>query len=164
VRLRARARDQAFRPLDNAVVRIEVIGADGRHVALHAEPSLDAPGVFEADYIPRTDGGYRASAVVTDLEGKTIGDAVAGWATDRAADEFRDLRPKREPLERITAATGGRIVEASDLAAFAARLHQQPVPVTDPWLRPLWHGPIIFILAILCFVAEWGLRRWRGLP
>jgi hypothetical protein len=28
----------------------------------------------------------------------------------------------------------------------------------------LWHQPLVFGFALLCFIAEWGLRRMRGLP
>jgi hypothetical protein len=28
----------------------------------------------------------------------------------------------------------------------------------------VWHQPWVFLLAILCLTAEWGLRRWKGLP
>jgi hypothetical protein len=28
---------------------------------------------------------------------------------------------------------------------------------------PLWHKPWIFILALACFAAEWGIRRREGM-
>jgi hypothetical protein len=34
----------------------------------------------------------------------------------------------------------------------------------DSWSFPLWHTPAMFGFALLCFVSEWGLRRWKGLP
>ena len=37
-------------------------------------------------------------------------------------------------------------------------------PVTEVWTYPLWDQPLVFAFALLCFVAEWGLRRMRGLP
>ena len=36
--------------------------------------------------------------------------------------------------------------------------------VTEPYVSPVWHQPWVFLLAILCLTAEWGLRRWKGLP
>ena len=38
-----------------------------------------------------------------------------------------------------------------------------PAPVTENWLRPLWHTPTMFLFALCCFIAEWGLRRWKGM-
>src|SRR5258708_19530472 len=29
--------------------------------------------------------------------------------------------------------------------------------------RSFWHQPAVFLFALLCFVAEWGVRRWKGL-
>jgi hypothetical protein len=34
----------------------------------------------------------------------------------------------------------------------------------ESWSQPAWHTPVVFALAVLCLAAEWGLRRWRGLP
>jgi hypothetical protein len=28
--------------------------------------------------------------------------------------------------------------------------------------RPLWHTPWLFLLALACFLGEWGLRRQKG--
>jgi hypothetical protein len=36
--------------------------------------------------------------------------------------------------------------------------------VTEPYVKPVWHTPWVFLFAIACLCAEWGLRRWRGLP
>jgi hypothetical protein len=29
--------------------------------------------------------------------------------------------------------------------------------------QPLWHTAWVFALAVACLIAEWALRRWRGL-
>jgi hypothetical protein len=36
--------------------------------------------------------------------------------------------------------------------------------VTETWTSPLWHQPWMFLFALACFLAEWGLRRVKGLP
>jgi hypothetical protein len=37
-------------------------------------------------------------------------------------------------------------------------------PVMEGWTTPAWHTPALFGFALACLVAEWGLRRWKGLP
>jgi hypothetical protein len=54
------------------------------------------------------------------------------------------------------------------LSGFARDLPHRNVPITDVWVRPLWDLPgvlpAMFLFALSCFVAEWALRRWKGLP
>ena len=132
-------------------------------VRLTAEPSLSEPGVYEATYIPRNTGGYQAEALVQDNTGLEVGRAEAGWTSDPAADEFRSLKPNRALLETIAKRTGGEVIPAARLEAFAKGLPNRKAPVTENWTSPLWHQAGVFLFALACFIAEWGLRRSRGL-
>ena len=67
-------------------------------------------------------------------------------------------------LDRIARATGGQVVTASDLEDFVTTLPNRRAEFTEPYVRPVWHEPWVFLLAIACLTAEWGLRRWKGLP
>ena len=91
------------------------------------------------------------------------GQSSTGWTSDLAAAEFRDLQPNRPLMERLARQTGGRVLSPDDLASFARRLPSEHAPITETWTRPIWHTPLVFLLALACFVSEWGLRRWKGL-
>jgi uncharacterized membrane protein len=162
--LSVQVRDPAYAPLDNAAVTIKVTPPDGQSVDLRAEPDPKQAGRYEALYVPRQPGAYRAHATAVAPDGSDVGQSHAGWTADPAADEFRDLRPNLDLLKRVATATGGQIVPASDLDAFAASLPTRLGEVTEPYVRPLWHQSWVFLLAIACLTAEWGLRRWKGLP
>jgi hypothetical protein len=103
-------------------------------------------------------------AVVTNAVGAEAGRAEAGWSSDPAATEFRSLKPNRALLEEIAARTGGEVVPADRLESFASSLPQRKVPVAESWTLPLWHQPVVFLFALACFIGEWGLRRWKGMP
>jgi hypothetical protein len=190
VRLQVRVRDKKFLPLDNATVTITVtpVSAEGSRLAsapssgmkpgavptavatnrpatvrLTAEPSLNQAGIYETTYVPRETGGYRAEAIVTDSTGMEAGRAEAGWTSDPAADEFRSLKPNRALLETIARKTGGEVIPAGALEKFAKSLPNRKAPITESWTSPLWHQAGVFLFALACFVAEWGLRRWKGL-
>lgn len=167
VRLQVRARDPKFQPLDNATVTLKVsrpeAPANEAPLTLRAEPSTTEPGLYEATFIPRESGGYRVDAAVANESGVAAGANATGWTSDLAAAEFRDLRPNRPLMEKLAQQTGGRVLTPDDLAAFARDLPSQHAPVTETWTRPLWHTPLVFLLALACFVSEWGLRRWKGL-
>jgi hypothetical protein len=172
VDLQVRVRDPKFQPLDNAAVTIEIqpvmaeaaAGPTTNSLRLQAEPALTEPGLYHLMYVPRFTGGYRATAYVTNSAGAEVGRAEAGWSTDLAAEEFRSLTPNVSLLESIARQTGGEIVSADSLESFARNLPQKHAPVMESWTFPLWHTPAMFGFALACFVAEWGLRRWKGLP
>lgn len=177
VRLSARARDEKYLPLDNATARLTVrqIGfASSTNatatatnapapVTLLAEPSATEAGVYETSFVPRESAGYLAEVIVTDEGGKEIGRDETGWTAEFAAAEFASVTPNRALLETIARKTGGEVVEAGRLEKFIGELANKRAPVTENWLRPLWHTPAMFLFALCCFVAEWGLRRWKGM-
>ncbi len=163
VRILVRVRDPEYLPLDNAQVSIEVTTPDGKKLPITAEPNEGEAGAYVARQVPRDPGAYRAAIKVTAPDGSPIGEREAGWVAQPIADEFSRLRPNRAALEEIAAKTGGQIVSLEDLNAFVATLPSRKVPITEPWVRPLWHHPAFYLFVLGCFAGEWGLRRWKGL-
>lgn len=165
--IQVRARDAQFQPMENATVTLQVtpVGqlAKPVPVRLSAEASASEPGLYEATFLPRESGGYRVDATVTGPEGTPLGSCQAGWSTDLAALEFRSLGANRPLMESVARRTGGQVLDARQLDAFVRDLPARNVPVTESWTRPLWHTPAVFLFALACFMAEWGLRRWKGL-
>lgn len=171
--LKVRARDKKFQPLDNATVSIEVrfagqpTGAEATSnaapVRLTAEPSLTEAGVYTTTFIPRHTGGYFAEATVTDATSVEVGRAQAGWSSDPAADEFRSLQPNRTLLESLARRTGGDVLAMEKLEEFARTLPNKKLPVTESMTTPIWHQTGVFLFALCCFAAEWGLRRSKGM-
>jgi hypothetical protein len=157
-------RDPSYAPLDNASVTIKVTPPDGKTVELRADPDPKQSGRYQAVYVPRQSGPYRAQATASAPDASDVGHADAGWTSDPAAEEFRSLQPDPKLLDRIARATGGQVVLASDLADFAATLPTRHAEITEPYTNPLWHNSWVFLIAICCLTAEWGLRRWKGLP
>jgi uncharacterized membrane protein len=172
VRVQVRVRDEKFQPVDDAIVTVDIepvvfdgtTGAAGAPLKLEAEPALSEPGVYQVSYVPRQTGGYRAVASVKNNAGADLGRAEAGWSTDLAAEEFRSLTPNHALLEDIARKTGGQIVAADELDKFVRRLPELRAPVMETWSYPAWHTPLMFGFALACLLAEWGLRRWKGMP
>ena len=157
-------RDEEFQPLDNAVVQLAITPPDGSEVLLAAQASNQLAGTYEVDYVARQVGAYRVEARVTGPDGHTLKAGVAGWTSQPAAAEFQQLVPNRQLLESLAKETGGEIIQENKLENFARQLQQQDFEITEPLIFPLWHQTWIFLLAIGLLCAEWGLRRWRGLP
>ena len=170
VRVQVRVRDEKFQPVDDAVVAVTVepVAIAGASAAapirLEAEADPSEPGLYQVTYVPRQDGGFRAVAQVKNHTGAELGRAETGWSSDLLAEEFRSLAPNVALLEAIARKTGGEVVRAEDLDAFVRRLPELRAPVMETWSQPAWHTPWVFVLAVACLLAEWGLRRWRGMP
>jgi len=158
-------RDDDFLPLDNAAVTLTVrpIGP-GDDIPLTAEAQSDKAGVYATEFIPRNGGGYLVEAEARDPQGKLIGKSQAGWTTDFAASEYRSLTPNRALLETLAGKTGGKTLSVDELDDFAALLPTLQAPITETLHSPIWHQATIFLLALACFVAEWFIRRRKGLP
>lgn len=179
VRLVVSARDETFQPVDNATVQLTVrsvalfqASAAGEltkmsatnYVQMIADAAPNKPGTYEATYIARDAGAYSVEARVTQPDGQVIGQASAGWASDPSAEEFRSLKPNRVLLETLAKRTGGEVLRMDALKGFVRRLPDRRAPVSEPWSEPLWQEPAVFLFVFGCFVAEWGVRRWKGLP
>ncbi|HUR58997.1 MAG TPA: glutamine amidotransferase [Opitutaceae bacterium] len=172
VRVQVRVRDEKFQPVDDAAVAVDIepvvfegtAGAAGTAIKLEAEPALTEPGLYQATYVPRQTGGYKAMATVKNNAGADLGRGEAGWSTDLAAEEFRSLVPNTALLEDIAKKTGGQVVAIDELERFARRLPQLKAPVMETWSYPAWHTPVMFAFALACLLSEWGLRRWKGMP
>lgn len=162
--LAVNVRDAEFSPLENATASVRITPPDGKAIELTAEPSDRKAGRYEASYVSQQTGAYRAEVTVTAEDGSEVGSAATGWTAEPAAQEFRNLSPNRDLLERLAEATGGELVQADHVDSFVATLPMRDVQITEPYVSPFWHQPWVFLVAIACLTAEWGLRRWKGLP
>ena len=167
VRIEVKARDAKFDPIENARVMVKIVragahGADAE-LSIPAEPSPKDAGVYIASYTPRESGGYRVDATVLNEAGANSGTAQTGWSTNLDADEFRTLAPNRALMEQLARKTGGEVIAANRLEAFAKEMPQRKAPITETVTEPLWHTPWMFLFALGCFLGEWGLRRRSGL-
>jgi uncharacterized membrane protein len=170
VRLVVKVRDEEYKPMDNASVQLTIRpvqlskGAGTNDLRLAADASPNEAGTYQTDYIQNEAGARTVEAVATQSDGKIIGRSSAGWASDPAAAEFRSLKPNRAYLETLAKRTGGEMLTLDGLRDFVRQLPQRSAPVMESWSKPLWQEPAVYLFALGCFVAEWGIRRWKGLP
>ena len=169
MRLQVRVRDAKWQPVDNANVTVEIEsmlseGTPPAPLKLTAQPSAAEAGLSEAVFVPRAAAAFRARAVAVNAAGGTEGTALTGWVSDPAAAEFNSLVPNRAALEDLARRTGGRVLKADELEAWARDLPVEKAPVMETWSQPLWHTPWIFLLAVGCLCGEWAWRRTHGMP
>lgn len=176
VTLAVRVRDRAFRPQDDAMVKIEVTptaqnaSSPAKTSVLYAEPSLKEAGLFEAEYFTRDPGFYRATATVekatadaTPPSDRAPASKTTGWAYDPGALEFAALAPGRAWMEQVARETGGQVLSLEDLPRLPELLKNIRVPIEETLTQPLWHAPWVFVLMVALLVTEWWLRRKGGM-
>jgi len=173
VTLRVNAYDQDYRKLDLGTAKVKITRVSSANatsasnfteVTLPAEPVPDVPGQFAATFTPRDAGAYLAEADVVDRSGKNLGHAQSGWVNDPAIEEFQSLAPNKSLMEEVARRTGGQVIEWSQLDDLAKMLPKRFAPITEQTSEPWWHQSGMFLAVLLCFLAEWGWRRWKGLP
>ena len=167
--LRVAVRDKQFAPEDNARVTMRAVPVG--HTT-HTRPlSVEPPGEstttddteqYHATFTAPAPGAWRIEAGITD-KGDTQTRQLA-MVHDPVAEEFHSFTPNRPLLESIAEKTGGKVIEPDNLEAFLKTLPQITQLNTVNIHTPVWHRPTLFLLVLACFVAEWFLRRWKGLP
>jgi hypothetical protein len=121
-----------------------------------------APGLPEGDYIVRLDAPQLASISEAQNAGP-IPEAPLEVA-QRDTSEKVELAAAREPLERLAAATGGKVFNDAEAAQLPPYLKAQTKPVERTEETPLWDHPGTLILFFLILTIEWVLRKRVGLP
>ncbi len=149
---------------EDARVQLTVTGPDETEVRITADPDPSSAGYYLAEYYSRDDGAYRCEIRVTDSQGESLEPRTIGWAAQPTAEEFRTVDENREMLNRIASASGGVVVRASELEAFAKSLPNRRVPITVTKWEAIWQSPWLLMFTVLMLCTEWGLRRWRGMP
>lgn len=167
VKLAVRVREADFRPMDDALVVLEVTGSDGAKARLHGEPSLEEAGLFEAEFFPKTAGAWRVQATVTRAGGENVPAFQAvkqtGWAWQPQAAEWARLEADRAALQRLAESSGGKLLRLDEVGQLPELLRAIEVPVQEVISKPLWHAPWAFALLLGLLGAEWLLRRKGGL-
>ena len=164
VLLEVTVNDDKFFPDSTAEVMIKVTDPDGQPSELRAALSSQKPGTYIAEYTAMNEGFYEAKALVTGESKEPIGESLSGWAVNSGLAEFQNLNGNQALLQKLAEDSGGTVVPKVELASFVEELKKEPLPVMETKTSPLWHLPVFFLLALLCFAGEWALKRWKGLP
>ncbi|WP_435008823.1 hypothetical protein P12x_000071 [Tundrisphaera lichenicola] len=121
-----------------------------------------APGLPEGPYVVRLD----APQLVTISENLGAGPIPEAplEVIPRDTSERVELAASRDPLERLAAATGGKVFTEQEAANLPALLKARSKPVERTEETPLWDHPGTLILFFTILTAEWILRKRAGLP
>lgn len=163
-RIQTIVNNREYDPMSDAAVEITVTDPNGDEHRLEGDLSLEKPGLYTGEFSGGQEGTFLARIVAKDSNNEIIGSTEAGWVVNPGLEEFQRLAGNAELLKELAARTGGEAVPMDQLNALVERLEKKSVPVMEKKRSSLWHSPWVLILALACLMAEWGIKRWRGLP
>jgi hypothetical protein len=163
-RIQTIVNNREYDPMSDAAVEITITDPNGDTHKVEGDLSLEKPGLYTGEFSGGQEGIYRATIAAKDSAAEIIGETEAGWVVNPGLEEFQRLTGNAELLKELSARTEGEVIKLSDVDELAKTLEKKSVPVMETKRRPLWHSPWVLILALACFMAEWGIKRLRGLP
>jgi uncharacterized membrane protein len=162
--VRVTVRDSAFDPQRDAAVDLRVTAPDGGVEAVHAALEQDVQGeaAYVARFRPPSAGVYRIAADARRASG-VLGSAETAVLIGGSDLEMTDPRLNMQVLDRIAAASGGRVIGDRDVPVLADALRAGVPAAARSVRRDLWHNGWSFTLIVLVLGTEWVLRRRWGL-
>jgi hypothetical protein len=151
-------------PIRDASVDIAITTPDGRLLALHSAPDPDASvqGRYVARFTPDQPGIYRVKADAT--AGTTsLGSTSTSMLVGGADAEMADPRLNEAVLQRIAAASGGRMVPSDQIGSLVTALQAGVPSAALSVRRDLWHNAWSLVALIALLAGEWIVRRRWGL-
>jgi len=162
------ARQADFLPLSDAQLSVNVTTPSGQEIQANLIADIDQPGRYVGSISAKEDGPYRVNLTAPmrgEAQAANEGSDVQKWLLKESdtAEQF-DTGLHREFLQRISAATGGRYLDAADKDQLAQVLTMQNAGITKEEILPLWNMLAIFLLLLIAKALEWLLRlRWKRL-
>jgi uncharacterized membrane protein len=162
--LRILVRNASFEPVRDAAVDLRITAPDGRLTSLRASIEPDSPdgGRFVAHFRAAQAGVYRVAAEAR--RGSTLlGSASASLLAGGSDPEMTDPKLNMQVLQRVAAASGGRVLSDDQIGTLADALRAAAPAAHLAVRRDLWHNAWSLLLVIALLSGEWILRRRWGL-
>jgi len=137
------------------------VEAAGRLRTITAHRIGRKSSVFECVYVPARPGGLVISAEELIVAGQGRPPSVS-IRVERPDLEGRVVEADYDAMERIAAATDGRVLEVDQLADGLSALRDRSVLIPDDLVEPLWDTKLVLILFVALLTMEWILRKAWG--
>jgi hypothetical protein len=153
--------DAARNYVENAQVTAEFI-FDDDVVARATLVSGSEPGRYEAAFVPPRPGFY-SIRVFARHKGQALGEAAGEFIIQTATAEFDDPEIKVEFMEKLAAMTGGEYRPIELFDDLLSLVKPTPGKKLETRNHDFRDSGLILALLLLLPLAEWTIRRFRGL-
>ncbi len=161
VRFRVRFADERLAPAEDDGVTLAVERSGGKTERIRLRRAAAGRGVFEGAIERPGPGDYHAWIAEPVLAGQS---PTADFTVALPAGEFAQVRMDTAEMRRAAEVTGGRYYafDAADrLVADLPTGRQVPIESLPP--APLWNRWPVLALFLVLIIAEWILRKRRGM-
>jgi hypothetical protein len=155
VTLYARLYSDAFEPMRDPVVDASVNAGDGASAArrdIQLRPVPDQPGMYRGEFVATTTGRHRFA----------VGhDAATHLDFDVSEPRFEsgESAMNERLLQSLADRSGGAFLREEDLHRLPSLLAERNEKVRSVTEAEIWSSPLVFLLALALFTAEWILRK-----
>lgn len=143
------------------LVSATVVLPDGRRLPLDLTPQQDDPRRMSGQFDVTAPGQYRIEATA-----RTDARQLAEMATkievvSRPGE--KDFAPvDAAALERVAAATGGRVIDPAAADGWLKANSAEPATVVRRQSYDLWHNFTVLLALSALLAADWTMRLFRG--
>ena len=162
LRVNVSVRDDEFRPVAGAAVRVSVRDPAGEARLEEESAAARGAGEYGVSTPPVSAGMHRIDVAVS-RDGEELG-RRRDWVLVGGADpELEDPWMNADLLRRAAEAGGGAYLDAERLDDLADRLRSADRTAARTVTREVWHHSGVFMLLVALLFVEWSLRRLWGM-
>lgn len=158
--IRARLLSPSYKPIRAREVQAEMERTDGQRFPVRLEPVPGAAGIFAGEWQPTLPGAYKA---LLRGEGGERRESITNVVVEEASLEQENPEQNRALLRRLSAITGGQYLSWADYSRLPNLIRDRSQEVSTRVEHTLWDAPLPISLFLLLLVAEWLLRKRKGL-
>jgi hypothetical protein len=144
-----------------AQVSINVIDEKNQSTALTCMETSEK-GCYEATFVPAYRGMHRIEASAR-LQGREAGNSKIEFLVENPTAEFEDPQIKVELMTRLASETGGIYTDVTNIEPLVSAINVVPGQKLETRMLDLRDSWAILLLMLVFPLAEWYLRRIRGL-
>jgi hypothetical protein len=161
VDLQVRALGRDFTPRMDASVTALLSGPDGESQTVRLLPSIDEPGQYTHAGVLDQPGTWQVDYTVLFPDGDELRE-TAWFAMSATSPESRETAFREKSLRDVARITGGTYRSFDDWSDLSSLPVSETIPLVENRFRWTRTWPFL-LMAFICFVLEWWLRRRHGL-
>ena len=153
-----RVYDEAYRPLNGAILDAIMHGPDGSAEPVQFEYNLAREGLYSARFTPEQEGVYKLEVIARSNE-RIVGQPTRSYLARWQNLEYYDATLKQDWLEDLATT----YYTPDEATAIPVNLRIRRTSTSVYRAAYLWDMPLLLILCILLLCGEWFYRRRSGL-
>jgi hypothetical protein len=161
----AQVYNESYEPIERADVTARIIGTNGKPIDLAFEASGNGRYIASIpEGLPKGDYTYTGTA---SLNGHAIGSDDGRFNVGDFNIELSEPRMRSDILRTLAERTGGKFYTPENVSNLLKDIYASarfaPREIVNTRDFELWNSWPLLVLAIVCFAAEWFIRKRLGM-